>query len=102
MQRKVSHILVKRDQEHLLDDIEDRLAGARTTMLTSRFLANSQSIFSVGNHVKFAPLSTAKNIMFINCIACIHIAFPRSNLTLLMSYGLGVTNGNTAQLQAMP
>lgn len=27
MQRKVSHILVKRDQEHLLDDIEDRLAG---------------------------------------------------------------------------
>ena len=28
VQRKVSHILVKRDQEHLLDEIEDRLAGA--------------------------------------------------------------------------
>lgn len=27
VQRKVSHILVKRDQEHLLDEIEDRLAG---------------------------------------------------------------------------
>lgn len=30
VQRKVSHILVKRNQEHLLDDIEDRLAGAYT------------------------------------------------------------------------
>lgn len=54
MQRKVSHILVKRDQEHLLDDIEDRLAGAHTTTLTFRFLDNSQYIFSVGNHVRFA------------------------------------------------
>lgn len=27
VQRKVSHILVKRDQENLLDEIEDRLAG---------------------------------------------------------------------------
>lgn len=26
-QRKVSHILVKPDQEHILDEIEERLAG---------------------------------------------------------------------------
>jgi hypothetical protein len=29
LQRKVSHILVKPDQEHILDEIEERLAGLK-------------------------------------------------------------------------
>ena len=48
MQRKVSHILVKRDQEHLLDEIEDRLAGVYGQSCASDELAYSQhGIFAV-------------------------------------------------------
>ena len=53
MQRKVSHILVKRDQEHLLDEIEDRLAGVygQSVLILTGLLTASTAYFQSANRL---------------------------------------------------
>lgn len=75
MQRKVSHILVKRDQENLLDEIEDRLAGVydQSERILTRY--SQHSIFAVATLSEIsASEGGGTEVSTDNIILCKHVA----------------------------
>lgn len=75
VQRKVSHILVKRDQEHLLDEIENRLAGVYclSDCILMSLLTVSTASLHTADCLRFG-LCEAWGIQVRQHMPCTHIA----------------------------